>query len=110
MMDSSSIVGAVDPCPVVRHVTFFRRLARQSCQLLAIHSFSNPLWRRASLWALSVSDVGQLPSKGSRWRLVKLSSPQRLEGSSFPGYRLGVGVGAQMQCPSEPSGERGGGM
>lgn len=38
-LDGNSIVGEVDLCPVVRHVTFFRRLTKQSYQLLASHSF-----------------------------------------------------------------------
>lgn len=50
-LDGSSVVGEVDLCPVLRHVTFFRRLTKRSCQLLASTLSSNPLWRRASLWA-----------------------------------------------------------
>lgn len=60
-------VGEVDPWPVVSHVTFFRRLARQSCSCWPATLSSNPLWRRASLWLSPISDVGQLHSKGSHW-------------------------------------------
>lgn len=60
-------VGEVDSCPVVSHVAFFRRLARQSCSCWPATLSSNPLWKRASLWLSPISDVGQLHSKSSHW-------------------------------------------
>lgn len=80
--------GEVDPCPVVRHVTFFQKAGQAKLPaagqplLPLILSGEGP----ACVCCLALMWVSFIPK--AALEVIKLSSPKRPKGPTFPACRL----------------------
>lgn len=84
-LDGNSIVGEVDLCPVVRHVTFFQKTHQAKLPAAGQPLFPLiPSGEGPACGLMSVSDVGRLPSKGSHLEVGQAQQPLHPPGLRAP--------------------------